>query len=191
MTRKANRVELVAVGASLGGLLQLERLLSRLPPDLPAAIAMCQHRNDDTDSGLVRLLQRYSKLPVSEPEPLEPILPGHAYLAPGGYHLLVDARAFSLSVDPPVSFARPSVDVLFESVADAYGRNAAGVILTSSSADGAEGAQAIKRAGGKIAVQDPRTAESPIAPRATLDVMRADFVGDTELIADMLIRWCS
>jgi two-component system, chemotaxis family, protein-glutamate methylesterase/glutaminase len=184
-------VELVAVGASLGGLLQLERLLSRLPAELPAAIAMCQHRHDDTDGGLVRLLQKHSKLPVSEPEPLEPILPGRAYLAPAGYHLLVDERAFNLSVDPPVSFARPSVDVLFESVADAYGRNSAGVILTSSSADGANGAKAIKRAGGKIAVQDPKTAESPIASRAALEMTTADFVGDTELIADLLIRWCT
>jgi two-component system, chemotaxis family, protein-glutamate methylesterase/glutaminase len=191
LTRKSNRVELVAIGASLGGLLQLERLLSRLPAEFPAAIAMCQHRHDDTDSGLVRLLQKHSKLPVSEPEPLEPILPGRAYLAPAGYHLLVDERAFNLSVDPPVSFARPSVDVLFESVADAYGRNSAGVILTSSSADGANGAKAIKRAGGKIAVQDPKTAESPIASRAALEMTTADFVGDTELIADLLIRWCT
>jgi two-component system, chemotaxis family, protein-glutamate methylesterase/glutaminase len=187
---RTDRVELVAVGASLGGLLQLERLLSRLPKELPAAIALCQHRNDDTDSTLVRLLQKHSKLPVSEPEPLEPILPGRAYLAPAGYHLLVDDRTFSLSVDPPVNFARPSVDVLFESVADAYGRNAVGVILTSSSADGANGARAITRAGGKLAVQDPTTAESPVAPRATLERTRADFVGDTEHIVEVLIRWC-
>jgi two-component system chemotaxis response regulator CheB len=188
---RVDRVELVAIGASLGGLLQLERLLGRLPPGLPAALAVCQHRNDDTDGTLVRLLQKHSKLPVSEPEPLEPILPGRAYLAPAGYHLLVDDRAFNLSVDPPVCFARPSVDVLFESVADAFGRNAAGVILTSSSADGADGARAITRAGGKLAVQDPATAESPIASRATLERTRADFVGETERIAEVIVRWCT
>ncbi len=184
-------VEMVAIGCSLGGLLQLERLLSRLPGDFPAAVAICQHQHEGNDSALVRLLSRHCTLPISEPEHLELIVSGHVYVAPAGYHTLVEDQSFALSVDPPVCFARPSADVLFELVADAFGPKGAAVVLTSSSADGAEGARAVKDAGGRVAVQDPLSAESPICSRATLALTKPNFVGETEKIAETLIRWCS
>lgn len=189
--QRAARIELIAVGASLGGLLQLQRLLARLPKEFPAAVALCQHRNEDPDSRLVELLQKHSAMPVSEPDHLAQITPCHVYLAPAGYHLLVDGNCFSLSVDAPVCFARPSVDVLFESVADAYGPGAVAVVLTGSSSDGAAGASAIRRAGGKLVVQDPATAQSAVASLAALDQTKADFIGETEQIAITLIDWCA
>ena len=188
---RAAPIEMVAVGCSLGGLLQLERLLSRLPADFPAAVAICQHQHEGNDGTLVRLLSRHSLLPLAGPEHLEPIMSGHVYVAPPGYHTLVDGRSFALSVDAPVCFARPSADVLFESVADSFGPRAAAVVLTSSSADGAEGARAVKNAGGRVAVQDPLTAESPICSRAVLALTKPDFIGETAAIAQTLIDWCS
>jgi two-component system chemotaxis response regulator CheB len=114
------------------------------------------------------------------------------YLAPSDYHLLVeDGGLLALSVDAPVRFARPSIDVLFESVADAYGPSAIGVMLTSSNDDGVEGARAIKRAGGRIVVQDPATAESPIGPRAALANVEVDRVLPLEDMAAALVELCS
>jgi two-component system chemotaxis response regulator CheB len=136
------------------------------------------------------LLQRVGALPISEPEDKTPLEPDHVYLAPSDYHLLVEDGSLALSVDAPVRFARPSIDVLFESVADAYGASAIGVMLTSSNDDGVDGVRAIKRAGGRIVVQDPATAESPIGPRAALASVEADRVVPLEDIAAALVELC-
>jgi two-component system chemotaxis response regulator CheB len=97
-------------------------------------------------------------------------------VAPPDYHLLVEPGSFALSVDAPVQYARPSVDVLFESAADAYGAGTIGVLLTGANADGAAGLAAIKRAGGVAVVQDPRTAEAPQMPEAALRATPVDAV---------------
>jgi two-component system chemotaxis response regulator CheB len=182
-----SQVSLVAIGASLGGLHALRTLLRGVPADLPVSVAIVQHRRADPESRLLSLLAKECALPVIEPEDKLPLEPGHVYLAPSDYHLLVERGRLALSVDPPVQFARPSIDVLFESVADAYGPAALGVMLTSSSADGAAGAEAIKRAGGRVLVQDPETAESPIGPRAVLTRTAVDGVFPLEGIAAALV----
>jgi two-component system chemotaxis response regulator CheB len=184
--------EIVAIGASLGGLAALQTLLRRLPADLPSTVVIVQHRTHDGDSRLVDLLQSHAALPVSEPDDKEPIEAGHVYLAPANYHLIVERQFFSLSVDPPVWFSRPSIDVLFESVADSYAASAIGVVLTCSNEDGAAGAEAIKRAGGLVLIQDPTGAESPVAVRAVLARTQVDAVLDLEQLADrlcQLVRW--
>ena len=178
--------EIVGVGASLGGLDALETLFGALPPDFACPIVLVQHRMPQVEGLLVELLQGYSTRRVVEPEDKDPIEPGHIYLAPPNYHLLVERGFFSLSVDPPVNFARPSIDVLFESLADSYGRGALGVVLTGSNKDGASGAAAIKRAGGRVLVQDPRTAESPVAPLAVLDATEVDAVLDLKRMAERI-----
>src|SRR5689334_24607833 len=107
---------------------------------MAAAIVLVQHRQPDVDSGLVGLLHQVSALPVSEPDDKEPIRAGRVYLAPVSYHLLVDGDRFALSTEGPVRFARPSIDVLFSSLADARGDRAIAVVLTGASDDGAAGA---------------------------------------------------
>ena len=183
-------VEIIAIGASLGGLRALRILLSGLPAELPASVVVVQHRRADPDSRLGYLLSRECALPVIEPEDKLPLELGHVYLAPSDYHMLVERGWLALSVDAPVQYARPSIDVLFESVADAYGAAAVGVMLTSSSADGAAGAAAIKGAGGHMLVQDPATAESPIGPRAVIERAAVDAVLGLEQLADALIALC-
>jgi len=185
-----NRGRIVAVGASLGGLDAIETLLEALPRDFGAPVVLVQHRKADPDSRLVELLGSHSVLPVSEPDDKEPVEPGHVYLAPSNYHLIVERGFFSLSTEPPVWFARPSIDVLFGSVADSYGAEAIAVMLTGSNEDGAAGAQAVKLAGGQVVVQDPATAESPIAPRAVLARTSADAVLPLAQIAAFLRRTC-
>lgn len=159
---------LVAIGTSLGGFAALRKVLSPLAADLPAAVAIVQHRSADAGSELSHLLAAHCPLPLREPNDKDPMLVGHAYLAPADYHLLVDGTDFALSVLERVKHARPSIDVFFESVAESFGARAIGVVLTGASADGAEGALALSRRGAHILVQDPETAESPVAPKATL-----------------------
>jgi two-component system chemotaxis response regulator CheB len=182
--------EIVAVGASLGGLQAVQTLLRGLPNKLGVSIVLAQHRRADPSSMLVELLARHCALPVLEPEDKTPLEKDHVYLAPSDYHLLVEDGHLSLSVDPPVWYARPSIDVLFESVADAYGPAAIAMMLTNSNEDGAAGALAIKRAGGKVLVQDPAFAESPVGPRAVLALTEVDAILPIEAMAEALVRLC-
>jgi len=160
--------DLVVIGASLGGVAALRHLLAQLPAEFPAALAIVQHRRPDADSPLQQLLGAVSLLPVREPRDRERLEPGVVYLAPAGYHLLVEAGWLSLSVEGPVSWARPSIDVLFESAADAYRRRLVAVLLTGSSEDGAAGVAAVARRGGLTVVEDPASAHSPVSPAAAL-----------------------
>jgi two-component system chemotaxis response regulator CheB len=160
-------VRLVAVGCSWGGLAALTTLLGALPSDLDAAVVVVQHRGPD-ESQLGQLLHERSALPVREVDDKDEILPRQVFLGPPGYHLLIEPGTFALSTDAPVHHARPSLDVLFESAADAYGRDCIGVVLTGASADGAAGLARIAAAGGAALVQDPGTSERHEMPAAAL-----------------------
>lgn len=160
-------VSMIAVGASWGGLKALRAIAHGLPAHFRVPIAFVQHRSKDS-AALRDLLQDCTSLIVCEVEDKQPIMGGYIYLAPPDYHLLVDGDAFSLSVDEPVRYSRPSIDVFFESVADRFGPEAVGVVLTGANDDGARGLSQIVARGGLALVQDPRTAESPIMPRAAL-----------------------
>jgi len=178
----------VAIGASLGGLRAVSMLLSALPGDFAAALLVAQHRRADVDSSLVQLLAQRCVLPVLEPDDKTSLLGGHVYVAPAGYHLLVEGSTVALSIDEPVNFARPSIDVLFETAARAYRQSAVGILLTGSSEDGAQGLGAIRRYGGRTIVQDPDEAESPVAPRAALRLGVADRTLNLAEIADLLVQ---
>ncbi len=168
---------IVVVGASLGGFRALQTLLAALPRRFPLPVALAQHRSVRPDGGLlVAMMQRCCPLPISEVSDKDEMLPGKIYLAPANYHLLVDGDCFSLSTDERVLSARPSIDVLFESAADAHGAGTVGIVLTGGSADGAQGARRIKAKGGLVAIQDPATAQSPVLPRAAATACREDRV---------------
>ena len=181
-------VELVVIGTSQGGLGALQVLLGGLDPALRLALAVVQHRSRESDEALVLLLRRCCPLPVGEAEDKEPIFPGHVYLAPPNYHLLVDGASFALSVDARVCHARPSIDVLFESAALSYRERLLGVVLTGASKDGMEGARQIKERGGTLIIQDPQTAENPVMPAAALSAAGADQVLRLADIAPFLNR---
>ena len=161
------RLSMIAVGASWGGLKALRAIAHGLPAQFPVPITFVQHRSKDS-GGLRELLQDCTSLKVCEVDDKQPIMKGYVYLAPPDYHLLVDGDVFSLTVDEPVRYSRPSIDVFFESVAERFAAEAAGVVLTGANDDGARGLRRIFERGGSAIVQDPRTAESPIMPRAAL-----------------------
>jgi two-component system chemotaxis response regulator CheB len=177
--------EIVVVGTSNGGLKALQTLLSGLPEGFPLPIAIVQHRGA-AESGLCEFLNQWSKVPVVEPEDKEPVRGGHAYLASRDYHLLIENQSFALSTDPPVGFARPSIDVLFESVADQYQERAIGVILTGANRDGARGLAAIKSKGGLTIVEDPTSSVSPEMPKAAIAQTKVDWILPLEEIAPRL-----
>jgi two-component system chemotaxis response regulator CheB len=179
---------MIVIGASSGGFKALHTILTALPPVFSAPIAVVLHRHKDSDNLLETSLQRDCPLPVMEVVDKLEIRPGRIYIAPPDYHLLVEAGTFSLSTDEPVNFARPSIDVLFESAAQVFGTKTIGVILSGASRDGADGAAEIIKYGGKIIVQDPTTAEHATMPAAALAATGTNLVQALPEIAKTLIR---
>lgn len=179
--------KIVVIGASLGGLNALEVILSQLPKNLPVAVAIAQHRHKSSNGELIAYLQERSLLPVIEAEDKQPITPGKIFLAPADYHLLVEPGYFALSTDPPVTYARPSIDVLFESAADAYGAQVIGIILTGASNDGAKGLAKIQAYGGKVIIQNPATAECKIMPEAAIKAVKIAQILPLAEIAPFLV----
>jgi len=179
---------MILVGGSYGGLRALVAMVRGLPSDFITPLAVVLHRHKDSDGMLLEMLQRECPLPASEPTDKEPILPNHIYLAPADYHLMVEDDHFALSVDDPVRYARPSVDVLFESAADSCGAAAIGIILSGSNRDGAAGAVRIKSRGGRVIVQDPADCEAPQMPQAVLAETRPDYVLRVEDIPGVLLK---
>lgn len=158
----------VVIGASAGAIQALSRILPALSVSYPIPVLIVVHVPAD-GSDIASLFQSKCRLTVKEAEDKEPILPGVIYFAPSGYHFLTERdRSVSLSVDEPVLYSRPSIDVLFESAADAYGANLVGVILTGANGDGAEGLQAVVAAGGIALVEDPLEAFASAMPTAAL-----------------------
>lgn len=179
---------IVAIGASAGGLEALKLVLGGLPADYPWPVLALLHGSArHGGSQLDQLLQRSCALAVAEAQPRQAVRAGAVYLAPAGYHLLLERDLqFSLSVDEKVSYSRPSIDVLFDSVADVCGSGAVGVILTGSNDDGAAGLAAIRARGGLAIVQDPAEAQAPQMPQAALDRAGADHVLPLRGIAALL-----
>jgi two-component system chemotaxis response regulator CheB len=183
--------ELIVIGCSLGGMRALETILAALPADFCVPIVVTQHRHKRSNEGLPAFFRSVTRLPVVDADDKQRIEPGHVYLAPADYHLLVEREELSLSVEEAVRHSRPSIDVLFESAADAYGATLIGVVLTGGNDDGARGARRIKERGGLVVVQDPKTAESPSMPQAAIEAAAVDRILPLEEIAPFLVSRCA
>lgn len=185
----ARRLRLVAIGASWGGMEAIGRLLSGLPPSFRAPLVVVQHRAPSASDSVMRgYLSARSCLPVVDAEDKEPIEDGHVYLAPPDYHLLVDDGILTLSLERPVAFSRPSVDVFFESAADSYGEGLVAVVLTGANDDGSRGVLAVRAAGGTVLVQDPAEAEKPRMPEAAIATGAVDDVLGLDDLAARLVE---
>jgi two-component system chemotaxis response regulator CheB len=190
MSEALRRYEIIVIGCSMGGMNALQTIFGVLPKDFPLPIAVVQHRYRTSSEALPAFFGRHSELKVVDTTDKEWLKPGTVYLAPANYHLLVERGELSLSVDDAVAYSRPSIDVLFESAAMAYGSGVIGVVLTGANADGARGAVAIKKRGGFVVVQDPATAESPSMPQATIDATRVDRILPLDRIGPFLVELC-
>lgn len=179
--------KIIVIGASTGGLDALKVVLSGLPAWFEVPVVIVLHRERDGADHLTRLLQAVCHMPVLEVEDKQAIEPGHVYLAPRNYHVLMGPNAFELTTDAAIYFARPSIDMLFESAANTFGRDTIGVVLTGANEDGANGQRAIKQAGGLTLAQDPTSAEDGTMPRATIRSTPVDQVLPLQQIAQALI----
>jgi two-component system chemotaxis response regulator CheB len=177
VTLPLSGIDAVVIGASAGGVEAVGTLLSALPRDFQPAVIVVIHIPASSESLLVAVLAPQCAVRVREAADKDPIGGGTVYLAPPAYHLLVEPdRSFALSVDAPVNYSRPSIDVLFESAAYAYRERLLGIVLTGANSDGADGLARIRSFGGRAWVQEPGTAVASLMPSSAIERAGADLV---------------
>lgn len=179
--------DIVAIGSSAGGIKALEIMLSELTADFPLPILIVQHLDPRHRSLMAEIMQRHSKLRVIEAADGETMKPAFVYIAPPNKHLLVNDGKILLTSTAFVHFSRPSIDLLFESVAATYGDRSIGIILSGTGRDGAMGIKAIKEKGGTTIAQDEATAEHWGMPQAAIATGMVDFVLPIQDIAPAII----
>lgn len=179
-------LEAIVIGGSAGAIEALGVILPALPKEAKVPVVVVVHLPPRRESLLVEIFEKRCALRVREPEDKEPLSAG-IWFAPPDYHLLIERdRTFALSIDEPVRFSRPSIDVLFESAGDAFGADLCAVVLTGANDDGAAGVRRVKGAGGMVLVQDPESAECKEMPTAAVRSVATDFIGDPPGLARVL-----
>lgn len=182
----------IVIGVSAGGMDALSMIIPSIPQEFPVPMIIIQHISPYSDNYITRYLDSISQLKIKELDEKEKIVPGVVYTAPPNYHVLIeDDETFSLSVEDRVNYARPSIDVLFESAADVYGSKLIGMILTGANNDGSIGLRRIKEVGGIAIVQDPATAEVDGMPRAAIAATPVDYILPLHQIPSLLIKLVS
>jgi two-component system, chemotaxis family, protein-glutamate methylesterase/glutaminase len=180
-------LDAIVIGGSAGVLDVLRILLRGLPETLAIPVLIVVHLPPRSPSLLHESLASATRLPMSQADDKEPLQGGHVYVAAPGYHLLVEAnRCAALSIDDPVYFSRPSIDVLFESASDVYRESLLGILLTGASPDGAAGLLTIHERGGITVVQRPDTCEATTMPESALGLFDPDYVMSPPAIAALL-----
>ncbi len=181
------KLKAIVIGVSAGGIKTLNIVLKELPKNFQTPIIIVMHRHAESDSALEKHFDELLKPKVLQAGDKDRIKDGMIYFAPPNYHLMIEENStFALSTDNPVHFARPSIDVLFETAADLCGEHLIGIILTGANADGAQGLQTIKKRGGVTIVQNPDSAEFPDMPRAAIKALQPDLVLTSEEIGKYL-----
>lgn len=179
----------IAVGASAGGFAALAPIVSALPADFAPPMLIVQHLHAGDEGLFAEHLAYVATLPVIEPCDKAPIEGGHIYIAPANYHLLVASPAMiNLSIDAPVNYSRPAIDMLFESAARIWCQALVAVLLSGASNDGTAGMRAVKANGGFAIAQDPASAEYPLMPQSAIDAGVVDEILSTPEIAARLLE---
>ena len=181
--------EAIVIGVSLGGMKAMKIMFSHLPKGFKTPIIIVQHISAHSDSQWIQLLNDSYNVDIKEADEKEKIENGKVYFAPPNYHLLIEKnKTFSLTIDERVNYARPSIDVLFESAAEAYKNKVIGIILTGSNNDGTNGIKRIQECGGLAIVQDPKTAEAAYMPISAISAIQPDYILSLEDIIMLLIK---
>jgi len=179
--------EAVVIGVSAGGINALKVIFSTISEKFKLPVIVVQHLHPHSDSFLPNYLDSISKLNIKEAEDKELICEGTVYTAPANYHLLIEEdKTLSLNTDEKINYSRPSIDVLFNSAADAYQSKLIGVILTGANDDGVLGMKKIKKYGGMTIVQDPKSAEAEFMPLAVIKQLQVDHISPLEKIGQLL-----
>jgi two-component system, chemotaxis family, protein-glutamate methylesterase/glutaminase len=179
----------IVIGISTGGMGTLKALLGALPKDFPLPILIVQHLSPDSGDEMALFLDQLCAIHVKEADEEEQPTGGRVYLAPANYHLMVEPDGrLGLSADPPVNFSRPSVDVLFETAAQAFGEGLIGVVLTGAGIDGSCGLKRIKDKGGVAVVQDPGDAAADSMPRHAMEAVHPDYLVTLSTLPQLFIN---
>ncbi|MCI8210670.1 chemotaxis protein CheB [Pseudomonas sp. S25] len=182
-------VDAIVVGASAGGVEALLKVFSRLRVGYRLPILTVLHVPEDRRSQLAQVFQARLSIKVKEADDKEDIAPGTLYFAAPGYHLSVENDfSLSLSQEDRVFHSRPSIDILFQSAADAYGPRLAGFLLTGANNDGAFGLSCIKQSGGMTVIQDPNQAQARTMPEAALALHEPDYLLPLNDIGQLLVE---
>ncbi len=182
------QLEAVVIGTSAGGIDALTRVLPSLPPTTPVPILIVVHIPRERPSLLTEIFRHKCTMRVEEAVDKADIKPGRIYFAPPDYHMLIDrGPQIALSVDDVIQFSRPSIDVLFESAADVYGKNLLGILLTGGNEDGASGLAYIAKCGGTTVLQDPAEAAASAMPEGALKLMTPTHLMRLDEIAALLM----
>lgn len=186
--RTIRTYQAIVIGVSSGGMEAMKTIFSALPADFETPIVIVQHVSPRSDSQWITMLNKNCQLQIKEADEKEKIKNGVIYIAPPNYHLLIEKdHTFSLTVDEKVNYARPAIDVLFETAAVAFKNNLIGIVLTGANHDGAAGLKMIKDCGGLCIVQDPKTAASPYMPQSAIALIEPDYILKLQDIIDLLI----
>lgn len=181
--------DVIAIGASWGGVEELCKFVRALPLDWTVPIIIIQHQHPYSGAALERILGKLTSLVVLDVEDKEKIQAGYIYIAPANYHLLVEQdQSFSLSIDAHVNYSRPSIDVTFNCVAKAFHQRCISIVMTGANNDGAEGIKKIKAEGGYVIVQSPDSAVAPIMPEAAIATGVVDAILLPEDIVPHLLQ---
>ena len=180
--------KMLVIGLSAGGMPLIRHLLSRLPKNYSLPVAVVAHFPQDFQSNLDKVLETISHLPVTLAKDKQPIVAGHVYIAPAGYHLLIEHnQQFALSEDKPVKSVRPSIDVLFCSAAEVFENDLIAVVLSGANSDGADGMKKVKQLGGLCMVLDPETSEFNTMPSAVIKAVEVDYIASIDDIISLLV----
>ncbi len=183
--------DVVAIGVSTGGPPVVQKVLAELPADFPASIVIAQHMPAAFTGPFAKRLDGVSKIKVKEAESGDVLKPGHAFIAPGGRHIVLDQKMSRVDVvvtdEPPGELYKPSANVMISSVAEAVGGRGLGVILTGMGADGCEGVRALKAKGGRAIAQSDSTCVVYGMPKAIVDEKLADEIVDLDDLADSIV----
>ncbi len=171
------KTELIVIGGSAGSLQVILEMIRKLDDQIAVPILLVMHRKAHSTNILQALLQQLTPVEVIEIDDKTEIESNKIYITPADYHLLFeDKKIMSLDSSEKMNYSRPSIDVTFKSAAEIYGKNLVGVLLSGANADGVEGLSYIKKNGGKVWIQDPKTAEVDYMPRQAVEQIRYDKI---------------
>lgn len=186
--KASKKYKAIVIGVSSGGMEAMKIIFSTLPADFETPIVIVQHISPRSDSQWISILDKSCKLQLKEADEKEKIQKGYIYIAPPNYHLLIEKdQTFSLTIGERVNYARPAIDVLFETAAAAFRGSLIGIVLTGANHDGAAGLKAIKECGGLCMVQDPKTAVSAYMPETAIATVKPDYILPISGILELLI----
>ena len=190
MEEKAVVRKAAVIGGSAGSLAAIMTILKNLPKRLSIPVIIVIHRHNDPNSGLANVLNQSSAIPVKEADDKELVTPGTAYLAPADYHLFIEKNfSFSLDSSEKINFSRPSIDVTFQTAAEAFGDGLMAILLSGANDDGTAGFEEVRNYGGMLIAQDPAGAPSPFMPQSVIEKGLTDMVLEPSEIAEMIVNF--